>query len=78
VPCFLRSVACLVCLDIVRAHNPSPFSYAVVWMDSLQMALERSSSLLTEFMTANARLKADFKTVDEYVALASALQDVQV
>ncbi len=43
----------------------------------LQMALERSSALLTEFMTAVSRLRADFKTVDEYVALASALQDVQ-
>lgn len=43
-----------------------------------QVALERAATLLTELMAANSRLRVDFRSVDEFVSLTTALQDVQV
>lgn len=43
-----------------------------------QVAMERAATLLTELMAANSRLRVDFRSVDEYVSLTTALQDIQV
>jgi len=77
-----KSISQLLRVDsalLEQGVRPSPRASLEVLAQLLpQVAMERAAELLTELMAANARLRVEFRYVDEYVALTTALQDVQV